>query len=404
MRLFILAALAFPAGAAAGTRAPYVPHDPGVVLQKVPSVKDPRVRRFQALRAKLSNRPHDRALALKLSRAYLGYGRGTGDARYLGRALAVIAPWMRHKPQPVPVLLVHATILQSRHHFRASRRELKRVLQRAPGNAQAWLTQATVAMVQGDYRLANHSCVHLARVGGNFMGTMCTAELRSLSGHDRQALTLLRLIEHPGTEAPASIKGYVEGLIADTAKRLGRDKLADRHFRKALQFTPGDNFLLADFGDLLLRQGRPKAALQLVKGYGQSDTSFMRRVFAEAALDSPRAHDDIAVMAARFKAMEQRGSHVYRREQARFVLYLEHDPQRALRLARRNWTVQRAPKDVRVYLEAALAAHKPAAARPVLRFLKRTGMSTRVVDPLAARVRSALAAAPGTAAAAENAP
>jgi hypothetical protein len=76
------------------------------------------------------------------------------------------------------------------------------------------------------------------------------------------------------------------------------------------------------------------------------------------------------------------------REQSAYLLHIKHDPRGALALAEQNWKVQRAPKDVRVYLEAALAAHDPAAAKPVLDFLARTGLSDVTIDPLVAQLQA----------------
>lgn len=374
----------------AGGLTPYVPKSPDVVLQRVPSATDPRVRRFDDMRGQLRRRPKDMDLALKLADAYIDYGRSTGDARYLGRALGVIDPWMQGQPVPVPVLVVHATILQSRHYFEAAREQLEGILKRDPGNVQARLTLATVAMVQGDYVLANRSCVQLAAAGGNYLGTLCTAQLRALTGHALQAYALFSLIENPGPEAPPAVRAYVEGLMADTAKRMGKTDEAEAHYKKALQLTPGDNFLLADYGDFLLDQGQPHDVIERVKDYTSSDTSFLRLVFAEAALGSSRTEHDVGEMTARFAAMNQRGSHVYRREQARFVLYLKHDPARALQLAEQNWTVQRAPKDMRIYLEAALAAGQPAAARPVLALLATSHLEDPPINLLVEKIKAAM--------------
>ncbi len=66
----------------------------------------------------------------------------------------------------------------------------------------------------------------------------------------------------------------------------------------------------------------------------------------------------------------------------RYALYLKHDPQSALMLASRNWEVQRAPWDARVFLEAALAARDPGAATPVLTFLRQTKLQDPIVDSL----------------------
>jgi Tfp pilus assembly protein PilF len=381
----------FSGAAAAATHFhPYVPSAPDVVLQQVPSMTDPRVRRFDLLRERLNGDPHDMDLAVQLADAYIDYGRSTGDARYVGRGMAVVEPWLQEAPVPIPALLISATVMQNRHEFQQSRATLAALLARDPRNLQAWLTLATVEMVQADYGAANQSCVQVAQIGGDFMGMLCTAQLRSLTGHAQQAYALLRLIEYPGAIAPPAIKGYVEGLLADTAVRLGKTAAADQHFRAALQWTPGDNFLLADYADFLLDQHRPAAVETLLEGYGSSDTSFLRAVFAECALHNLHAPADAAAMHARFAAMDQRGSRLYQREQAEFVLYVEHDPGRALMLARENWTVQRTPEDMRILLESALAAGEPQAAQPVLTLLAGSHLQDPAIAHLSTKIEGAM--------------
>jgi thioredoxin-like negative regulator of GroEL len=353
----LLAMLAISFTAQADQSTPYTPANAGVVLQLVPARTDPRVRQFDQLRSELTAHPQDPVKAVALAQAYIDYGRSTGDARYLGRAMAVIAPFMTQPAPPIPVLLVHATIQQSRHFFKASRDELLHILQRDPDNVQALLTLSTVAMVQGDHDLANRLCVQLTNAAGNFMGMICSASLRGLTA-------------------------FIQGLLADNAARMGKSDLADTHFRKALQLTPGDNFLLADYGEFLIDQRRYEEAVDLVAGDAQSDTSFLVLVTAEKMLGSPKANADMAEMDARFRSMDERGDHVFMREEASYLLHVENDPKMALNLARQNWEVQRAPKDVRVYLEAALAANDPAAAKPAVDFVAKTHLSDVELDPL----------------------
>ena len=387
----------------ADQRQPYTPANAAVVLQHVPPTTDPRVRHFDQLRADFSQHPQDVNKAVALALAYIDYGRSTGDARFLGRAMAVIQPFMAQPAPPIPVLLVHATIQQSRHFFQAARVELTQILQRDPANAQAWLTLATVAMVQGDDELANRACVHFTNSSSDFMGIICTSSLRSVTGRAKQAYALLTMVEDPGPKAPPAIRAWIEGLMADTAARLGNAASADRHYRNALQWTPGDNFLLAEYGGFLLDQGRPQDAINLVGNDRQSDTSMLILVSAETALGLPQAKADIANMDARFRSMAQRGDHVFMREEAGYLLHIKREPQRALALAQQNWAVQRAPKDVRVYLQAALAAHDPAAAAPVLEFIARNHLSDVTIDPLVAQLRAAQRPAPATAANATSA-
>jgi thioredoxin-like negative regulator of GroEL len=228
--------------------------------------------------------------------------------------------------------------------------------------------------------------------GGDLLVPLvCLSSLNAVTGGATRSDRILRALWPQVRSQPVAVQSWMQGIMADTAKYLGNDAEADRHFRTALQLTPGDNFLLADYADFLLDQHRPRAALDLVKDYPSSDTSFLRQVYAEAVLNSPRKEADLTQMARRFAAIDQRGSPTYRREEAGFALYMQHDPRRALQLAQENWTVQRAPEDMRVLLAAAIAAQHPEAAQPVLDQLASSRFQYEVVVKLAARVREALA-------------
>ncbi|MDP9066333.1 MAG: hypothetical protein M3O06_10760, partial [Pseudomonadota bacterium] len=188
---------------------------------------------------------------------------------------------------------------------------------------------------------------------------------------------------------------WVHGLIAETAERLGDWQLAEAQYRAALQALPEDNFLLVAFADFLLDRGRPGEVLPLLAGHAQSDTAFLRIALAHTALHSPDATRYTWIMAARFEALRLRGSDYFGREEARFALQLQHDPQGSLDMALRNWQVQRAPWDARVVLEAALAAHQPQAAAEVLNFLRTTRLEDPLVLALAARIDAQLGKPPG---------
>ena len=374
---------------------PYTPSRDSIVLEHLPSTTDPRVRRFDALKRQAATPTHNASADIALAQAYLNYGRDTGDARYLGRAEAVIAPLVAMRPAMVNALLVEATILQSRHQFVESRRVLQTILARDPDNPQAWLTLASVAMVQGDMEEAHRDCARLMGGVDALVVAGCLAAWSSATGHADNALRILDAIAQQEPNEPAAMQSWAHGLMADAAKTLGQSDRADAEFVKALQFAPGDNFLLADYADFLLDRGHPQKALELTRDYSQSDTSYLRQVLAEYRLGSPATKADIQQMASRFGDLEQRGdSRLYGREEARFALQLQNDPAKALRLAREDWSHQRAPEDMRVYLEAALAAGQPQAALPVVEFLQRTRLEDPVVRALAARVTEAMARRP----------
>jgi Tfp pilus assembly protein PilF len=391
--LALVARAAPPAQADAMPRAPYrapfVPMADSEVLQQVPAGSDPKVREMTMLQARLKSNPTDFPTSAQLARAYIDFGRQLGDAHYAGYAEAVIAPWVAQQQPPSVALALQATILQFRHQFAEARELLKRALKRDPQNAQAWLTLATLDMVQGDYSAAAENCTAVARTGGFALGLACSGNRLSYVGKAQQSIALLTQIEGDAPSLSASYKAWIQGLLAESAERLGDWTAAEAHYRKALTYTPEDNFLLVAYADFLLDRNRPKEVLTLLGDDAQSDTAFLRLALAQAALGNADLPRYVWTMAARFEALTQRGSDYYGREQVRFAL-LQHDADRALDLAKRNWQVQRAPWDARVFLEAARAARQPQAAAPVLAFLEQTKLQDPIIEPLANELRQQL--------------
>jgi tetratricopeptide (TPR) repeat protein len=382
------------AGPDAPFRAPYLPSNDSEILQAVPSTSEPAVAEMKSLRTQLDGAPHNLPVAIRLADAYVDFGRQVGDAHYAGYAEAVIAPWLSDPHPPASALVTESTLLQYRHQFSESRALLQKTLAIDPRNAQAWLTLATLDMVQGDYRAAGKDCVQVTVSAGLELGLPCSANLRSYTGQARQSLALLQQVEGAGDKVPASYQAWVQGLVAEAAERLGAWPLAESHYLRALKLMPKDNFLLVAYADFLLDRGRAAEVLPLLADHTQSDTAFLRLALAQSALHGPEVQRYTWIMAARFEALTMRGTDFFGREQARFALELQQDPQRALELAQRNWQVQREPWDTRLLLEAALAAKQPRAAAEALQFLARTRLEDPVIESLAREIRAQLERSP----------
>jgi tetratricopeptide (TPR) repeat protein len=363
-------------------RAAYVPERDDEALQQVPPASNPAVRRMSALRARLAGDPSNLRLATELARTYVDFGREVGDAHYAGYAEAVLAPWMARGEPPVNVMVIQATILQFRHEFSAARALLKQALKRDPKDAQAWLTLATLDMVQGDYTAAVSECAQVDRTGGLFLGTACSGSVHSYTGRARESVALFTALASQSSAANPALAAWTYGLLAESCERLGDWAGAEVHYRKALSYAPGDTFLLVAYADLLLDRNRPAEVIKLLADFALSDTAYLRLALAHAALKTPEASRYAWTMGARFDALAQRGSDYFGREQVRFALHLQRDPRSALILAQKNWEVQRAPWDARVLLEAARAARDPQAAVPVIAFVRETRLEDPVIERL----------------------
>jgi cytochrome c-type biogenesis protein CcmH/NrfG len=137
---------------------------------------------IRRLRSQLNAHPDDVTLAASLARRYITLARSETDPRYLGYAQAALHPWWQQPAPPSEVRLLRATILQSTHQFSAALTDLRAVLAADPGNAQAWLTQATVQTVQGDYAGATASCARVSTLSIDLAAITCLANVGAVTG------------------------------------------------------------------------------------------------------------------------------------------------------------------------------------------------------------------------------
>lgn len=374
MRTTIVIALAL--SAAAAQAAPYIPSSGKQVIETLPRRGDPVQQQLRSLRAELNAKPTDIALAASVAQRYISLGRSETDPRYLGYAQAALAPWWSQAAPPPQVRLLRATLLQSTHQFGPALADLKGVLAAQPGNAQAWLTQATVQTVQGDYAGATTSCAHLSNLSIELITVACIANVGTVTGRSVKSEQLLDLTLERSANAPEELKEWALTLLADMAQRRGDAVVAEARYKRALAIAPNDSYLLGAYADFLLEQKRPGEVLTLLRDQSRIDALLLRRALAlqQQGGQEKSLAADIKELAARFNAAALRGDTVHQREQARFELMLRRDAKTALSLARKNWAVQREPADIRIYLEAAVAARDAVAAKPVVDWVTQHGI------------------------------
>lgn len=346
--------------------APYRPTEDTLVLERLPAAP-PSAR--TGSRAALT--PEQ---AASLAQLHLEHARRSGDPRFLGYAQGVLAPWWNQERPAEAVLLMRATLRQAQHDFTGALRDLDALLARDTGNTQAWLTQATVLRVLGRYPAARRSCARLEGLVDRFVHRLCEAALRGLSGELSAAAHALDALRPSlGQQTPEnSAWWYAER--ADMAIRAGDPATAETLYRDALTLHHDDLDLRTAHADLLLDAGRADAVLVRIAADTPVESLRLRRALAL------HAHGDMAAfraldvqIRAGFDAAQRRGESLHVREQARYLLATTGELSRALNLALANWAVQHEPWDVRLLIETARAAKRPAAAEPAWRWIAESG-------------------------------
>jgi predicted Zn-dependent protease len=367
---------------------PRVPTDDGEVIQRLPTGStDPRERQRKALQATLAVNPNDVRTAVALARLDIQISRERSDPRYLGYAQAALAPWWDQPSPPPAVLVLRATIRQSLHDFDGALSDLDRVVAVAPDDAQAWITRSVVLSVRGRYDEARESCRPLARLAPEIDLAVCETSIDALSGHAGPAYERLQGAISRAAGVSADEREWATSTLGEIALRLGRDADAERAFQAALAIDPGDPYVVAAYADLLLDLGRPAEAAKLCAGKTDNDNLLLRLALAERAAKAADADTHAELLGSRYDASRLRGDTVHRREESRFELGIRRDAKRALRLAVANWDVQREPWDLRVLLEAAVAAGDRDAARPAIAFLDQNHLEDPRIAALAAKLR-----------------
>lgn len=333
---------------------------------------------WRALRARARQHPEDLALASAVAWQAVRWARVDGDPRLLGQAQAALGHWWAQPAPPTEARLLRATILQSSHDFDDAVRDLRAVVATQPDRAQAWLTLASVLQVTGRYDEAQRACAALLPAGAPWHAQVCGLELRSYRGEaDAAQRALAQLV----LRAPRELSGYINLVRAELAERQGESQEAAGLYRSLLSQEP-DAYTEGVLADVLLDQGRAADVLSLLRGRERNDGLLLRLAEASVAVNDSAAGARIEALRARFAAARERGDSVHRREEARFTLRLLKQPGPALRLAQRNWQVQKEPADARILLEAARAAGRPQAADDVRAFMRRWGWSDRRLEAL----------------------
>jgi hypothetical protein len=165
------------------------------------------------------------------------------------------------------------------------------------------------------------------------------------------------------------------------AERLGTDDAAERWFQQGLELAPQDFYMRAAYADLLLRHRRATEALELLTGYESMEPMLLRAAIAHRELRDGLGSDADAQLSMAFEVERKRGDAVHRRELARYLLDLDHQPAAALAVAQENWQVQREPDDLLVLLRAAREAGQPDAAAAALEFLRKNRIEDVRLDP-----------------------
>ncbi|MGA2564706.1 MAG: tetratricopeptide repeat protein [Steroidobacteraceae bacterium] len=352
---------------------PYVPANDAQVLAQLPAGS------LHTSSAVLQRARTRADVALPLAQFYISRARASGDLRYLGYAEGMLAPYLSGASARSLALVLDATVLQSRHAFSAALTQLDHAIALQPDNAQAWLTRATILRVLGRYPEAMQSCERLGPAVDPAITQLCEQSLRALTGDLHGAYATL--VSLPQQTLPREVRAWRYSELGEMAERGGDDAAAEHWLLEGLALAPEDFYMRTAYADLLLRQHRAAETLRLLSGCDSMEPLLLRMLLAQQMLGDHDVGVQQAGLEDAFAIEERRGEAVHRREQARFLLDIEHRPAAALAAAQENWRAQREPDDVLILLRTAQAARRFDAVAPVMQFLAQEHLQDSRLEP-----------------------
>lgn len=381
------AALLLCLAAGLAQAAPFTPARDDLVVERLPANADPALRAVESLRRQLAARPGDTGLRLDIAQRYFDLAMAQGDPRFVGYASAALGPLEHTAATDVRYWLLRGLVRQYSHDFDHALEHLRRASALDPRAIDPVAWRAAIRMVQADYAEAARECRQLVAIAPPLLAQGCSAYVQASTGQLAEAYHALSGALAATPMPPPGLALWVRTRLAEMAVRLQRWDEAERHFRAALDQGITDQFLLGAYADFLLLRGRPQEVLRALAGWERSDVLLLRLALAGKAAGDRRAADWVRQLRERFTDAGRRGDRLHEQEAARWALELEGDAPRALAYARANYQRQREPRDAEMLLRAAVAARQPAAAQPVLDWLRTSRYEDPVLQQLAGQLK-----------------
>jgi tetratricopeptide (TPR) repeat protein len=351
--------------------APFTPKSDSEVVEKLPATaNDPSVRRVDSLRKQLAARPNDAALRLEIAQRYFDLAMAQGDPRYVGYAQAAIIPLAQSAANNADYWQIRGMLEQYSHDFPGAMKSLEKASQLDPQAANPIAWRAAIDMVEARYADALAECTRLVPLVHPLFAQGCTAYVQANTGHLQAAYESLdKELKAAGDVAPGLVL-WVQTRLGEMAIRLQKYPEAEAHYTSALKLGITDQYLLGAYADFLLLQKRPAEVVKLLADWERSDILLLRLALAGKDMKHAKAADWAGQLRERFIAAAQRGDRLHEQEAARFELFVEGNPQKALDYAVRNYGSQKEARDADILMQAALAANQPKAAQPALDWLR----------------------------------
>lgn len=374
-----------------GTAEPFVPEDDNF---QVVSLSSAVVALHQQLQASdVTNQATTAGLYPNLINSYRIAVRDN-SARAYGRVLSLLSQWPDSEEQPAEIRNIHASVLQHYHNFEQALDVIKKAIEDNASNLSTQQIRFQIAMVSGDYSLADFACNDISAEGNEADALNCRSQLQAATGQLQAANDNLQA--YMRNNPPATIGQLFELLLTagDLAVRQGNLQRAEMYFTDALRINPEHHYLRLQYMDLLLSQGRHNDVLRFIATIPEQHINDEIKILQIRALSAQRPSENTNLietlsteLKSNFQQSLEREERLPHKDMALFYYYVEDDPESALRHARQNWQTQKEISDTLLVYRSALDAGNTRTQEQIVSWLEENGTTDVRLEALSHKQR-----------------
>lgn len=369
-----------------GTAEPFVPEDKNF---QVVSLSAAVVALHQQLQANdVTNEATSARLYPSIINSYQIAVRDNSPRAY-GRVFSLLNQWPDSEEQPAEIRNIHASVLQHYHNFEQALDIINNAIDNNASNLTTQLIRFQIAMVSGDYSLADLACRDISTEGDEADALNCRAQLQAATGELQMASDNLRAYMRNN---PSATVGQLFELLltaGDIAVRQGNLQRAEMYFTDAFRINPEHHYLRLQYMDLLLSQGRHDDVLRFISTIPEqliNDEIKILQIRALSAAGPSENKNLIETLSTELKSSFQqsleREERLPHKDMALFYDYVENDPESALRHAYQNWQTQKEISDTLLVYRSAQDTSNSSILEEVKSWLEENGTTDARLEAL----------------------
>ncbi|WP_335950952.1 tetratricopeptide repeat protein [Acinetobacter beijerinckii] len=301
------------------------------------------------------------------------YARGDGDLLEQAENLMKTSK----NPSDVENKLLATRLAQANHDFSTAEKTLKEILKSQPNQYDAILQLANIYRLQGQFDQSLSLCNQLSDSEVKWYQAGCILQVEAMTKSYSDLKPKADELLKETSRLSKNDKQWFGNILLEVATRFNDQQLATQ----AIPLLATDNLpnTLAK-ANWYIAQQQYQTAITILEPYRYHDGALYRIILAKQKLADSSSNQDLSELSLRVQTLLKQQDHIHLREQAQY-LWISKQYQEGLKIAAKNWDMQRENEDFEVYAALAIESKNQNSAEKLLNWSKKTGYQNPMLVP-----------------------